>query len=346
MADNNKQNKRPPFISWLLLIVGLCIIGVWVWIFVAQMTRTNLSIIHLSASIIVSALLLLLIWNNITGHLTIIPWLLLFTPYSVGAWLWIFVPQMTGVNALIIFVIATLIALLLAAIRDGKPVNVFGSLIFLPYIIVGTTAWIIFNQITFAGMVVVFLFLLIASIIALLSILIWRAKHDTPAGNNTTDKHWLDKKLGAVNKSETIKRIAQAIGALILAGNACGFIWNAVAQQENAKAAQENVQQQVYNDALTLLANEQSVSARIGGIYGLAAFAKQNPLRKENICDILSAHVREITQEEKYEENNAERPSNEIQSLLNVVAKQGIFEGGCRDFSRANLWGLIYRQPI
>ena len=229
--------------------------------------------------------------------------------------------------------------------QNKHPAITFWALIFVPYI-VGILLWLFVAQMTGASAIIIFL---IASIIALLSILIWRAKHDAPPKNNTTDKHWLDKKLGAQVKRETIKRIAQAIGALILAGNACGFIWNAIAQQENAKAAQENVQQQIYNDALTLLSNKESASARIGGIYGLTEFAKQHLHRKKNICDILSAHVREITQEDKYIEHNTKQPSNEIQSLLNVLAKQDTFTDdnqnqdnitdGCRNFSRAYLSG-------
>lgn len=93
------------------------------------------------------------------------------------------------------------------------------------------------------------------------------------------------------------------------------------AQSDNAKAAHNANEQKIYAEAVTNLGNDKSTSARLGGIYGLFDLAKAKPERRENITEILCAHLRETTQQSDYPEQNATKPSNEIQSLLDVLCK-------------------------
>ena len=93
------------------------------------------------------------------------------------------------------------------------------------------------------------------------------------------------------------------------------------AQSDNAEAAHNANEQKIYTEAVTNLGNSRSTSARLGGIYGLFDLAKAKPERRENITEILCAHLRETTQQSDYPEQNATKPSNEIQSLLDVLCK-------------------------
>ena len=89
-----------------------------------------------------------------------------------------------------------------------------------------------------------------------------------------------------------------------------------------AKAMDGTNEQKTYNDAVGNLGNEKS-SVRLGGIYGLFDLAKSEYQRRRNITEILCAHLRDTTQNKKegYQEAHRDTPSNEIQSLLNVLCE-------------------------
>ena len=119
------------------------------------------------------------------------------------------------------------------------------------------------------------------------------------------------------------------------------------------KTAQANVesnQQSLFKDAITHLGHSSSSSVRLGGIYALYKLATDE---KEKYCksvfEILNAHVRETTQDEKYRKNNKEKPSNEIQTLLKFLIKKpecDIFLGKKLqiDFSHAFLMKAVLRN--
>ena len=174
----------------------------------------------------------------------------------------------------------------------------------------------------------------------ILAVLLWRIFTDIE--NN----HWLDMLLGTGNKLETIKLLGTVIGAMAIIWNGYAFTRRAAAQENTAKAQFESVQVarqdaawRIYNDARAMISNTKSVSARISGIYDLAEIARQYPERTENICNILCAHVRETTQQANYQEKHKDQPSNEIQSLLDVLTKRDVFVNELLDFSRAYLIG-------
>ena len=171
---------------------------------------------------------------------------------------------------------------------------------------------------------------------------------------------WLDCLLGTSDleieaKRETIKDLAQAVFGLILfLGLYIAFRRTraledtAKAQQKTAKAQQETTQaqqetakaqnktaqaqhnaneQKMFNDATAKL-GDKSPSVRLGGIYALDRLARLNETYLASIVEILCAHLRETAQQdrdedkdkEKYAEKYKDEPSNEIQSLLEVLS--------------------------
>ena len=103
---------------------------------------------------------------------------------------------------------------------------------------------------------------------------------------------------------------------------------NAKAMAETAKAGHAANEQKAYNEAVTNLGNSDSTSARLGGIYGLLKLARDKPDRHKNITEILCAHLRETTQSEDYQKQYESKPSNEIQSLLNVLCELNVGKPG------------------
>ena len=94
----------------------------------------------------------------------------------------------------------------------------------------------------------------------------------------------------------------------------------AKAGHENARVGHDANEQKTYNDAVANLGNEKP-SVRLGGIYGLFDLAQSKRQRSRNITEILCAHLRETTQRKDYQKDNSQQPSNEIQSLLNVLCE-------------------------
>ena len=142
---------------------------------------------------------------------------------------------------------------------------------------------------------------------------------------------WLDEGLGADGESnakyQTLKSLALGLAGLV--GLLGLFISNrrAKAQAEAVKAQAESVNAQVkdnenktFHEAIKHL-GDSSASVRLGGIYALYDLALSNlEKRLQNIIEILSSHVRETTQEKKYQEKYEKKPSNEISSLLKLLS--------------------------
>ncbi len=91
--------------------------------------------------------------------------------------------------------------------------------------------------------------------------------------------------------------------------------------EDSANAAHAANEQKVYTEAVASLGNEDSASARLGGIYGLYDLAQSKPERHKSIAEILCAHLRETTQAEDYKRDHPREPSNEVASLLGVLCK-------------------------
>ena len=163
------------------------------------------------------------------------------------------------------------------------------------------------------------------------------------------EANWMDDWLGTSQleapKWETIKILGQSLlglGAIIgiyaAYRRASGIEAAADAQKETAQAQQETAEaqhktaqaqhdaneQKMFNDATAKL-GDKSPSVRLGGIYALDTLARSNEAYLVRIVKILCAHLRETTQQKDYQENHKNEPSNEIQSLLEVLSELNRF---------------------
>ena len=81
-----------------------------------------------------------------------------------------------------------------------------------------------------------------------------------------------------------------------------------------------------FSSCVELLGNPRE-SARIGCAYNLYFLAEESPDDYlDPVCEILCAHVRTITNEKTYQDKNREKPSNEIQTVLNLLFKKNKHE--------------------
>jgi hypothetical protein len=75
-------------------------------------------------------------------------------------------------------------------------------------------------------------------------------------------------------------------------------------------------------------------SARTGAIYTLHELALEEGKYRQQIVQILCSHVRSKTNEEAYQETHEERPSNEIQTTLNLLFKKHKHGLYAQDFAK------------
>jgi len=119
---------------------------------------------------------------------------------------------------------------------------------------------------------------------------------------------------------------------------------------------QVNIQQKQLRDTrfssgVELLGNEKE-SARIGGVYNLYFLANEHPQEYlESACEILCSHIRTITREKDYQEKHIEKPSNEVQTVINLLFKKDrnnklIFDDCNKNFKDAFLCGSDFTKAL
>ena len=90
-------------------------------------------------------------------------------------------------------------------------------------------------------------------------------------------------------------------------------------QQRQLSEQQKQQRDNRFASGVELLGNKHE-SSRVGGAYNLYFLARDH---KEEyltpVCEILCAHIRTITSDEDYQEKHKERPSNEVQTILNLL---------------------------
>ena len=104
---------------------------------------------------------------------------------------------------------------------------------------------------------------------------------------------------------------------------------NAIGQQVLANQnTEEGQRQERLKNAIEHLGH-QEVSVRLGGAYELFHLAHDTTHLRQTVLDILCAHIRQTTSEMKYRDVYTSKPSEEIQSLLNLLFVQNhrVFEG-------------------
>lgn len=108
-----------------------------------------------------------------------------------------------------------------------------------------------------------------------------------------------------------------------------GVVYNISQNQKRITQQEKQLQAQTISENNTrfakgveLLGNSQE-STRIGGIYTLFFLAKEfQSDYKECIFKILCSHITTITQDITYQKNHMDIPSNEIQTILNLLFKK------------------------
>ena len=133
---------------------------------------------------------------------------------------------------------------------------------------------------------------------------------------------WL---LGTNDKKETIQFIALGIGGTLAAIGAVAFSRRANAQMENNKLIEKGYIDERFKSATENLGNSDTI-VRISAFYQFYYLAKNHPDAsfRNNIFDILCAHLRNMTNKKtyrKYEDQGKIKPTEECQTLLNVLFK-------------------------
>ena len=95
-----------------------------------------------------------------------------------------------------------------------------------------------------------------------------------------------------------------------------------------------------FNSAINLLGSNET-SARTGAIYALHELAIEEEKYRRQITQILCSHIRSKTNEAEYQKTHSERPSNEIQTTINLLFKEeGLYKqefARVVEFPKANL---------
>jgi hypothetical protein len=60
-------------------------------------------------------------------------------------------------------------------------------------------------------------------------------------------------------------------------------------------------------------------STRIGGAYNLYFLARDFEEYRAPVCEILCAHIRTVTGAKEYRDKYAEKPSNEVQTIISLL---------------------------
>jgi uncharacterized protein YjbI with pentapeptide repeats len=90
-------------------------------------------------------------------------------------------------------------------------------------------------------------------------------------------------------------------------------------QGNQIQIQQKQLRDTRFSSGVELLGNPNE-SARIGGAYNLYFLAEEFPDEYLNpVCNILCAHIRTITNDKYYQEKHIEKPSNEIQTILDLL---------------------------
>ncbi len=90
-----------------------------------------------------------------------------------------------------------------------------------------------------------------------------------------------------------------------------------------------------FTTAVNLLGSNET-SARTGAIYSLYHLALEEEKYRKEVAQILCSHVRSKTNEQEYQKNHKDRPSNEIQTTIDLLVRNkngntGIY---CHDFAQ------------
>ena len=154
--------------------------------------------------------------------------------------------------------------------------------------------------------------------------------------------------LGISDKKEILTFIGIGIGGLVLWQRARSAKEQADAmvkatehQAETNKITEIGRVQERLKTSIEHLGNKKE-SVRIGAAYELYHLAADHKDYRKTVCDILCSHIRQTTQEDEYKKQHTNRPSEEIQTFLNLLCgreKGDIFNPYQRNLASSFLRG-------
>ena len=122
-------------------------------------------------------------------------------------------------------------------------------------------------------------------------------------------------------KYEALKFLGIGMGGLLVALQALASYRRAKAMENAVQKTEQGHRQERLKNAIEHLGNA-SDSVRLGGAYELFHLAQDTEELCQTVLDILCAHIRRTTGEDKYREEHESKPSEEIQSLLTLLFVQ------------------------
>ena len=144
------------------------------------------------------------------------------------------------------------------------------------------------------------------------------------------------------SKNETLKFLGIGMGGVLVALQALMSYKRAKAMEQTAEAqadaakaqadavskTEQGQRQDRLKNAIEHLGHEKD-SVRLGGAYELFHLAEDTEDLRQTVLDILCAHIRQTTSEDKYRKKYKSKPSEEIQSLLTLlfVQEHEVFKG-------------------
>lgn len=126
------------------------------------------------------------------------------------------------------------------------------------------------------------------------------------------------KELGTENKQETLKFIGFAMGGILAALGAIAVNRRADALIKNNKLIEIGHINERFKTAVEHLKDEET---RIAAYYEFYSLAKQHENLRENILNILCGQLRKFTIATIYQKNHSDKPSENMQTLLDVLFK-------------------------
>ncbi len=166
---------------------------------------------------------------------------------------------------------------------------------------------------------------------------------------------WISPYLGLSEKNKILTFLGIGMGGILLALQAVIANKRAQAMEDAANAQAEanrnterGQRQERLKNAIEHLGHD-SDSVRLGGAYELFHLAQDTEDLRQTILDILCAHIRRTTGENKYREEYKSKPSEEIQSLLTLlfVRDHGVFKGCHINLQGSWLNGsILYRARL
>ena len=141
--------------------------------------------------------------------------------------------------------------------------------------------------------------------------------------------------LSAIVDKETEATIISIVGGVIAIVGLILFYQRLKKQEEQIDLQRKQRTDDRFTTAVELLGSSET-SARTGAIYSLYHLAIEDKKYRKEVAQILCSHIRSKTNEQDYQKEHKDRPSNEIQSTIDLLLKDKDGNKGlyCQDFAK------------